>query len=162
MESNLPILLFLVPSWRPWSRRSWAGSCAMPPAGWPSRRWPARLSLSVQALVRVLTTGTLHTHMGGWPPPIGIEVLLDPLSAFIAATVSVVALMVVTGGIEHSQAELPRRKVVYYPSVLLLMAGLMGITITGDLFNLFVQIEVASLAPTRWWPRAGGARRGRG
>jgi multicomponent Na+:H+ antiporter subunit D len=146
MESNLPILLFLVP---------FLASMVAAILGYFLRyaaRWVAVAALagtavlSVQALIRVLTTGTLHTHMAGWPPPIGIEVLLDPLSAFIAATVSVVALIVVTGGIEHSQAELPRRKVVYYPSVLLLMAGLMGITITGDLFNLFVQIEVASLA----------------
>jgi multicomponent Na+:H+ antiporter subunit D len=146
MESNLPILLFLVP---------FLASMVAAILGWWVRhaaRWIAVLALAATAalssiaLVRVLADGTLHTHMAGWPPPIGIEVLLDPLSAFIAAVISVVALVVVAGAVEHSQAELPRRKVVYYPSVLLLMAGLMGITISGDLFNLFVQIEVASLA----------------
>src|SRR5690606_27314348 len=52
----------------------------------------------------------------------------------------------VAGGVEQARAELPRRELVYYPALLLLTAGLMGIVITGDLFNLFVQIEVASLA----------------
>jgi multicomponent Na+:H+ antiporter subunit D len=146
MESNLPVLLFLVP---------FLASLVAAIIGYFVRnaaRWIAlgalagTAALSLHGLARVLAGGSLHTHMAGWPPPIGIEVLLDPLSAFIAAVIAVVALVVVAGAIEHSQAELPRRKVVYYPSVLLLMAGLMGITITGDLFNLFVQIEVASLA----------------
>jgi multicomponent Na+:H+ antiporter subunit D len=146
MESNLPILLFLVP---------FLASMVAAIAGYFMRnaaRWVtiATLALtavlSIQALVRVLADGTLHTYMAGWPPPIGIEVLLDPLSAFMAVVVAVVALVVVTGSVEHAQAELPRRKAVYYASLLLLVSGLMGITITGDLFNLFVQIEVASLA----------------
>jgi multicomponent Na+:H+ antiporter subunit D len=146
MESNLPILLFLVP---------FLAAMIAAIAGWwisGASRWitltalAGTAALSIHSLVRVLTEGTLHTHLGGWPPPIGIEVLLDPLSAFMAAVVSVVALVVVAGAIEHTRAELPRRKLVYYSSVLLLIAGLMGITITGDLFNLFVQIEVASLS----------------
>jgi multicomponent Na+:H+ antiporter subunit D len=146
MESNLPILLFLVP---------FLAAMIAAIAGWWIRgasRWitlaalAGTAALSIHSLVRVLAEGTLHTHLGGWPPPIGIEVLLDPLSAFMAAVVSVVALVVVAGAIEHTRAELPRRKLVYYSSVLLLIAGLMGITITGDLFNLFVQIEMASLS----------------
>jgi multicomponent Na+:H+ antiporter subunit D len=146
MESNLPILLFLVP---------FLAAMIAAIAGWWIRgasRWITLIALaitaalSIHALVRVLADGTLHTHLGGWPPPIGIEVLLDPLSAFMAAVVSVVALVVVAGAVEHTRAELPRRKLAYYSSVLLLIAGLMGITITGDLFNLFVQIEVASLS----------------
>jgi multicomponent Na+:H+ antiporter subunit D len=162
MESNLPILLFLIP---------FLASMLAAIVGWfvrYSARWIALVAfgataaVSVQALVRVLADGPLVTHMAGWPPPIGIEVLLDPLSAFIAAVVAGVAFIAVAGGIEHSQAELPRRKVVYYASLLLLMAGLMGIVITGDLFNLFVQIELASLAAyglvaagDRGAPRAG-------
>ncbi len=146
MQSNLPILLFLVP---------FLASMVGAIVGWYVRHAARRIALvamaatagiSILALFRVLEIGSLHTHMAGWPPPIGIEVLLDPLSAFIAATIAVVGLIVVAGAVEHSGAELPRRKVVYYPSILLLMSGLMGITITGDLFNLFVQIEVASLA----------------
>jgi multicomponent Na+:H+ antiporter subunit D len=145
-QSNLPILLFLIP---------FLASLVGAILGWYFRhaaRWialaalAATAALSILALIRVLAEGSLHTHMAGWPPPIGIEVLLDPLSAFIAATISIVGLIVVAGAVEHARAELPRRKLVYYPSILLLMAGLLGITITGDLFNLFVQIEVASLA----------------
>lgn len=146
MESNLPILLFLVP---------FLAAMVAAAVGWFVRD-ASRLitvvalvvtaALSVVALVRVHGEGTLRTEVGAWPPPYGIEVLLDPLSAFIAAMVGVVALIVVVGAIPNARAELPRRTIVYDPSVLLLVSGLMGITITGDLFNLFVQIEVASLS----------------
>jgi multicomponent Na+:H+ antiporter subunit D len=111
---------------------------------------------------RVLAHGTLVTHMGGWPPPLGIEVLLDPLSAFMAAVVGVVAFIVVAGSMQHVTDELTRQETVYYACVLLLVSGLMGIIVTGDLFNLFVHIEVASLsayamvaAGERGAPRAG-------
>jgi multicomponent Na+:H+ antiporter subunit D len=146
MESNLPILLFLVP---------FMSALVAAIVGYFMRnaaRWvtitalAVNAGLSIHALVRVLADGTLRTHVGGWAPPLGIEVLLDPLSAFMAVVVTGVALIVMAGSVEHAQAELPRRKAVYYASLLLLVSGLMGITITGDLFNLFVQIEVASLA----------------
>lgn len=146
MGSNLPILLFLVP---------FLAAMIAAAVGWFVRDAPrviavialaATAALSVVGVARVHAEGTLRTAVGGWPPPYGIEVLLDPLSAFIAALVGVVALVVVGGALPNARAELPRRNLVYYSSILLLVSGLMGITITGDLFNLFVQIEVASLS----------------
>lgn len=146
MASNLPILLFVVP---------FLASMAAAAVGWFVRDAPrfitvvalaATAALSVVALGRVHVDSTLRTDVGGWPGPYGIEVLLDPLSAFIAVLVALVALVVVVGAAPHAGVQLPRRTIVYYPTVLLLVSGLMGITITGDLFNLFVQIEVASLA----------------
>jgi multicomponent Na+:H+ antiporter subunit D len=145
-ESNLPVLLFLVP---------FLSAMFAAIIGWfvpGAARWIAVASLAVTAglsvlgKVRVLAEGTLRTSMGGWPPPFGIEVLLDPLSAFIALVVGGVALVVVTGSMAQVELEVPRRAVPYYASLLLLVGGLMGIVITGDLFNLFVQIEVASLS----------------
>jgi multicomponent Na+:H+ antiporter subunit D len=146
MESNLPILLFLVPFLSA-MLAAIIGYFVRHAARWITLAALAvTAALSVFSLVRVLADGSLHTHLGGWPPPIGIEVLLDPLSAFIAAVMAVVAFVVVAGAVEHARAQLPRREILYYSSLLLLMSGIMGITITGDLFNLFVQIEVASLS----------------
>jgi multicomponent Na+:H+ antiporter subunit D len=146
MGSNLPILLFLIP---------FLAAMIAAAVGWFVRDAPrviavialgATAALSVVGVARVHAEGTLRTAVGGWPPPYGIEVLLDPLSAFIAAMVGLVALLAVVGALPNARAELPRRNLVYYSSILLLVSGLMGITITGDLFNLFVQIEVASLS----------------
>lgn len=143
--SNLPILLFLVP---------FVAAMVVVPVGWLIRgaaRWLAvvalagTLALAVNSLLVVLAEGPLHTQLGAWVPAIGIEVLLDPLSAFVAVVVSGVGLLVVTGAIPHARYELPDRQMVYYGTMLLLMSGLMGMVVTGDLFNLFVQLEVVSL-----------------
>jgi multicomponent Na+:H+ antiporter subunit D len=162
VNTNLPVLLFLLP---------FMAALIVAATGWlfrGSARWVALLALvataavSLMAVPRVLRHGTLVTHMGGWPPPIGIEVLLDPLSAFVAVVVGVVALIVVVGSTGQASQELAGRETVYYACVLLLVSGLMGIVVTGDLFNLFVHIEVASLsayalvaAGERPAPRAG-------
>mgnify|MGYP000331641055 CR=1 FL=1 len=95
--SNLPALLFMVP---------FMAALIAVAGGWlvaGSARWIALAALAVTAVLAVasvplvLTGGPLHTQLGGWAPPIGIEVLLDPLSAGVAALVAVVALLIVGG-----------------------------------------------------------------
>jgi multicomponent Na+:H+ antiporter subunit D len=162
ITTNLPVLLFLIP---------FVAALLAAAIGWVVPgivRWIAVTALGITAVLalgavpRVLHEGTLHTYVGGWPPPIGIEVLLDPLSAFIAAVVSVVAFVIVAGALSQVRQELPVRETVYYACVLLMLSGLLGIVVTNDLFNLFVQLEVASLAAyalvaagRRGAPRAG-------
>ncbi|PZC47026.1 MAG: multicomponent Na+:H+ antiporter subunit D [Chloroflexi bacterium] len=105
------------------------------------------LAASVTVLVDVLRNGDVQYRLGGWAPPIGIEVAIDPLSAFVAVVVTAVALIVLVPSRQLMANELPAGGGGPYASVvLLLMAGLTGIIITGDLFNLFVFLEIASLA----------------
>jgi multicomponent Na+:H+ antiporter subunit D len=145
MTSNLPILLFMIP---------FLAALVAAIAGWlwGGARWIAlgallvTAALSVAAVPQVLAAGALRTHMGGWPPPFGIEVVLDPLSAFVSAVVALVALVIMAGTGSHVDGELPAMRTVYYSSTLILVSGLMGIVGTGDLFNLFVHVEMASLA----------------
>lgn len=160
--SHLPILLFVIP----FVAALFAAAGGMLVRG--LARWIALLALganvlvSVVAAARVMTDGPQHTYLGNWPPPIGIEALLDPLSAFMAVVVSVVAFVIVAGTVPQVAEELRGREPIYYGTVLLLMGGLMGMVITNDLFNLFVHLEVASLcayalvaAGGRGAPRAG-------
>jgi multicomponent Na+:H+ antiporter subunit D len=160
--SNLPILLFVIP---------FVAALVAAAGGWLIRgaqRWVALGALGATAVVallalpEVLAHGSLHTHLGGWAPPYGIEVLLDPLSAFMAVVVAVVGFVVVAGAVPQVTEELAGRETVWYATVLLLMSGLMGLVVTNDLFNMFVQIEVVSLsayalvaAGGRGAPRAG-------
>jgi multicomponent Na+:H+ antiporter subunit D len=162
MSTNLPVLLFALP---------FIASLFAAAGGWlvhGSARWIAlatlagTAALSIHALPRVLTEGSLHTHVAGWAPPYGIEVMLDPLSAFMAVVISVIAFIIVAGAGPQVTQELRGRETLWYATVLLLMSGLMGMIITNDLFNLFVQVEVASLtayaliaAGGRGAPRAG-------
>ncbi len=103
-------------------------------------------ALSISGLWKVLIAGELRYRLGGWAPPIGIEYVLDPLAAFMAAVVTFVgfvAMIYFRPSLEH---EAPDRIVTAQAIALLLLAGLSGMIVTGDLFNLFVFLEIASLS----------------
>jgi multicomponent Na+:H+ antiporter subunit D len=101
---------------------------------------------SIWALVEVLDTGTMRYNLGGWAPPVGIEYVVDLVSAFVAVIVTFVSTVVIIATRRWAIRDAGDRLGSYYGLVMLLMAGLMGIIVTGDLFNLFVFIEISSLA----------------
>jgi len=104
------------------------------------------LAVALAGLFRVLINGNQHYYLGGWPPPLGIEYVLDPLSAVMISLVAFVGLVAVVFSRQAVSFEIPDRTVPFYGLVLLLLAGLTGIVITGDMFNLFVFLEIASLS----------------
>jgi len=106
----------------------------------------AVLAVSLAGLQEVITNGPLSYHLGGWMPPLGIELVLDPLSAFIAVIISGSALMVMIYARENVLQELPDKTMGFYSLSMLFMGGLAGMAITGDFFNLFVFLEVSALA----------------
>jgi multicomponent Na+:H+ antiporter subunit D len=95
---------------------------------------------------KVFAGDVLHYHFGGWPPPVGIEYILDPLSAFMAVVVTVTGFLSLIYFQSSAQQEIPDRFVSGHAMALLLLAGLCGMVVTGDLFNLFVFLEIASLS----------------
>lgn len=103
-------------------------------------------AFSLAGLVMVLGQGEIRYHLGGWAPPIGIEYVLDALSAFMAALVTVIGSAVVIYSRRSVLHEVPRRAVPLYALAMLLLAGLVGIIVTADLFNLFVFLEISSLS----------------
>lgn len=146
MNSNLPVLLFLVPfvaalvivamgGRRP-RLAGWCASLAM----------VVTAVLAVWAALRVAREGTLVTQFGGWAPPVGIEWMLDPFSSLMALLVGVGGALVVIGSAGTVERELRRRENLYHGCALLLVSGLMGMALTHDLFNLFVMLELSSLA----------------
>jgi multicomponent Na+:H+ antiporter subunit D len=129
-------------------------SYAIPLLGW---RWRgagyylallaigASLVCSLILLYTVLTVGTIHYHLGGWLPPWGIEYVIDPLNGFVGVVVCGLSFLVTLSSRASVEKELPDKKVRFYTIYLLLFTGLMGITVTGDVFNLYVFLEIASL-----------------
>ena len=91
--------------------------------------------------------GALSYAIGNWPPPWGIEYRVDRLTAFMLVLVSgigAVVLLYSRASIEH---EVPRRQhYLFYTMFALCLAGLLGICITGDAFNVFVFLEISSLS----------------
>lgn len=101
---------------------------------------------SVSILDTVISTGPIRYRLGGWEPPWGIEYYIDHLNAFIAIVVSSISFIVALYSKKSIEQELPEKIVYFYTIFLLLVTGLLGIVVTGDVFNLYVFLEIASLS----------------
>ena len=124
-------------------------------SGWWSKR--AGFPLAIAALLvcvvssggilkTVLEQETIRYWLGGWQPPWGIEYRVDHFNAFMLVVVSSMALISAIYAKKTVESELPERVGLFWSLYMLLITGLLGIIVTGDMFNLFVLIEVASLA----------------
>lgn len=91
-------------------------------------------------LWRVLTNGTIVMTMGRWLPPFGISFTVDILGATLALTSAVVAL----AGAVYAASSIGAtgRRYGFYPFLLLMLGGVSGAFLTGDIFNLYVWFEV--------------------
>lgn len=89
-------------------------------------------------------SGFVVMQMGGWQAPYGITFVADLLSAVLVVLTGMIGLMVAI----YAQVAIPsgHEKFGYYPLMHLLLAGVTGSFLTGDLFNLFVWFEVMLLA----------------
>jgi multicomponent Na+:H+ antiporter subunit D len=103
-------------------------------------------ALAVTGLVASLDRGTLRHELGGWPPPLGIEYVLDPLAGFISVVIALIGLAVVVYPPRPGFGFVPGRQHPLYALVLLLLGGLFGVVMSGDLFHLFVFLEIYAIA----------------
>jgi multicomponent Na+:H+ antiporter subunit D len=104
-------------------------------------------AVSLFNVFRVAASGPIHYRFGGWIPPIGIEYVLDPLSAFLTAAINSIAVVVLIHAKGSIDSEIEKIRVVpFFALVMLFLCGGNGIILTGDLFNLYVFLEISSLA----------------
>lgn len=107
----------------------------------------ATLASSIGLLRRVMDEGPISYEMGGWAPPWGIEYYLDAANAFVLLIVSLIGTVVLLAARTSVAREIPEDKQsLFYTAFLLCMTGLLGITSTGDAFNIFVFLEISSLS----------------
>jgi len=102
--------------------------------------------MSLGILKSVIVTGVIHYRLGGWPPPWGIEYAVDHLNSFMLVLVTFLSMLTAVHARRPVEAEMPQKTALFWTLYLLLITGLLGIVITGDMFNLFVLLEVASLS----------------
>jgi len=103
------------------------------------------LAASVGLFLQVLSNGVIEYRLGGWAPPFGIAFRVDHLNSLILVTVSLVSLLNLAGTRTVAAREFKEKVGAFYALYLLFMTGLLGILITGDAFNLYVLLEIASL-----------------
>jgi multicomponent Na+:H+ antiporter subunit D len=103
--------------------------------------------IAAALLWQTLTAGPISYALGGWAPPWGIEYRIDNLNGFVLLLVSAVGAVIMPFAYRSVASEIePRRQAWFYCMYLLCLAGLLGITATGDAFNAFVFLEISSLA----------------
>ena len=122
----------------------------------PSERISWLVAIIVTLICSVIAFGlvlqifggeSLTYAMGGWDPPHGIAYVVDALSAPVLLLISLMAVLCLIYAWPSVQAEVePKKRAPFYAAFLICMAGLLGMVVTGDAFNVFVFLEVSSIS----------------
>lgn len=102
------------------------------------------LVVSLLLLLTVIDDGLITMHMGSWAPPFGIVFVADLFSAIMVVMSSLIGLTVVVFSLANVDEQ--RRRFGYYPVIMVLLMGVNGAFLTGDMFNLYVWFEVMLIA----------------
>ncbi len=103
------------------------------------------LFASVETLRATVEAGDIVYYLGGWPRPFGIEFHIDQLNAIVLLVISTSAFLAGVYSKRTAELETPEKTIPFYILYLLMVTALLGITLTGDAFNLYVLVEVSSL-----------------
>lgn len=156
MRAHLPILPLLI---------SLTGALVIPLVGFAWRRlcWPlavaaagAASAAAIAGVGEVVARGARRYPVGGWAPPWGIELVLDPLSAFSAAAVATVATCALLASGPGATRAYGMALPAFYSLALIALTGFLGIIASGDMFNVFVFLEIAAIATYGLVASAGG------
>jgi|SRR5688572_3763784 len=93
---------------------------------------------------RVVADGIQVLQISNWSAPFGITLVADLLAAMLVVSVGVVAVAITAAAFAGVD---PRREAFsYHPLIQILLMGVSGAFLTGDLFNLYVWFEVMLVA----------------
>jgi multicomponent Na+:H+ antiporter subunit D len=138
---------------------------SMPVVCLKHRHWSQPISVAILTAMVLVSILNLHNvvHHGevryvfsGWAVPLGIEWVADGLASIILVLLSILGLLGVVFSKPISPKALGGRIVHFYTLILLLVSALTGIIFAGDLFNLFVFLEVAAISSYALVGVAGG------
>ncbi|RKY11306.1 MAG: NADH/ubiquinone/plastoquinone (complex I), partial [Planctomycetota bacterium] len=105
----------------------------------------ANIATSALLVASIASIGQSAVYMvGKWPIPLGINLVLDGLSELIILAVSVVSFAAMLFSVGYMERYTAKPK--YLSLFLLMVAGMNGVVLSGDMFNLFVFLEIASIA----------------
>lgn len=120
----------------------------------PNRCWwlamtvsTATLIMSSMLMAMVYAGGPMSYYLGSWAAPWGIEYRIDRLNSLVLLIVSGISTVVLLFARHSLEHEVKRnRQYIYYTAWMLCLCGLLGMTATGDIFNIFVFLEISSLS----------------
>jgi multicomponent Na+:H+ antiporter subunit D len=103
--------------------------------------------IAIRLLVQVQAEGPISYALGGWAAPVGIEYRVDLVNAFVLVIVTAIGAVVTPYALKSVEQEIDAAKIpLFYAAFVLCLTGLLGIAVTGDVFNVFVFLEVSSLS----------------
>ncbi len=145
-EHHLPILQVLVPMFA----AVLSAFCMRGTTAWAVAlvaSWAALLIAVLLAIKVFASPEPISYVMGGWTVPIGIEYRVDRLNAFVLLLVTIIGAVIMPYARKSVAKEIDsHQQAWFYTMYLLCLTGLLGITVTGDAFNVFVFMEISSLS----------------
>ena len=104
-------------------------------------------AIAIELTRMVIASGPITYAMGSWPAPYGIELRVDTLSALLLLVVTGASALTLASGRQSLDESIEAdRQPLFFAAWLLALAGLAGIVVAGDAFNIFVFMEISSLA----------------
>ncbi len=104
----------------------------------------AHLGVSIAVAISARAGNILVTQLGNWPAPFGISLVADLFSSIMLFMVSLLGVITVGYSLTTSGSSEGSRG--YYIMLQILLLGASGVVLTGDLFDLFVWLEVMIIA----------------
>ncbi|SVA17119.1 uncharacterized protein METZ01_LOCUS69973, partial [marine metagenome] len=105
------------------------------------------LYAALELLSQTMAAGAIHYELGGWPAPYGIEYVVDPVNAWVVVIVALIGALVAPYARVSVEREITEDRIpLFYAAFILCLTGLLGIAVTGDVFNVFVFLEISSLS----------------
>ena len=104
-------------------------------------------AIAIMLTIGVLAGRNFNYQMGNWPAPYGIELGVDAFSALVLLVITGASSLALLAGRRSLDSDIEEeRQPLFYAAWLLALAGLVGIPVAADAFNIFVFMEISSLA----------------
>ena len=100
--------------------------------------------LSLYCAFLVNSTGAHSYKIGGWMPPLGISLVLDGFSSLVLVVVNLVCFFILIYSAKYMRIYTEEWK--FYSLFMLMLAGMNGVVLSSDIFNLYVFLEATSIA----------------
>jgi proton-translocating NADH-quinone oxidoreductase chain N len=96
--------------------------------------------LSISLLIKLIDHPLIY-NLGNWKQGLGISLIVDPLGGLLAVLITFISFIILSYSLSYIQIN----QLKYYTLLFLLITGMLGMILTGDLFNLYVFFEITSI-----------------
>lgn len=125
-------------------------------SGWINKKAPFLIAAAALAIsfissivlfIQIIGTGVpIEYRMAGWAPPIGIVYIIDHLTVLVLVVITSISFINFIANKNRIETQFRNKEGAFCSLYVLFTAGLIGMTTTGDAFNLYVLLEIASLS----------------